>query len=305
MHSLFETHSKTYSSRILGQKMIFTCDPQNIKHMLCGAFSYYDSSRYRAPSFKTLAEHGLFAVDGTEWKAARDVFRSQFSNTSAIVNLDVQEHHLQNFMRCIPPDGGPIHLQEHFINLTQSIVTSFALGDSVEPTSHDPERERLFRNLRYIDKTIVRDRYLGPLRHFTNRRTFFSACSEVQSYVGGFVSKALAIQQNKEKLGSREPSSVLYSLVQGLTEHTQDFDIVRDTTSTVLEAGAASVASLLSSTFWLLARDERVVQKLREEIFDAVGHERPTYEQLRSLKYLRDVLKEGITCRSSKLFFYY
>jgi hypothetical protein len=86
--------------------MIFTCDPQNIKHMLFGAFSHYDSSRYRAPSFKPLAEHGLFAVDGKEWKAARDVFRSQFSNTAVIVNLDVQEHHLQNFIRCIPPDSG-------------------------------------------------------------------------------------------------------------------------------------------------------------------------------------------------------
>ena len=62
----------------------------------------------------------------------------------------------------------------------------------------------------------------------------------------------------------------------------------------MLEAGAASVASLLSSTFWLLAREQRVVQKLRAEILNAVGNERPTYEQLRSLKYVRDVLKEGI-----------
>jgi len=216
--------------------------------MLSGAFSHYDSSRYRAPSLKPLAEHGLLAVDGKEWKAARDVFRSQFSNTGAIVNLDVQEHHLQNFMRCIPPDDGPIDLQEHFINLTQSIVTSFALGDSVEPASLDAEREKLFRILRYIDKIILRDGYLGPLRCLTNRKPFSSACSKVHRYVGGFVSPVLVIQQKKKKLGSGEQSSVTYSLVQGLTEHTQDFDIIRDTTSTVLEAGAASVASLLSST---------------------------------------------------------
>lgn len=294
MHGLFQTHSKTYTSTILGQKMMFTCEPQNIRHMLSGAFSDYDSSRYRAPSFKPLAEHGLFAVDGKEWKEARNIFRSQFSNTAAIVDLDVQEYHLQKFMHCIPPDGTPIDVQEHFINLTQSIITSFALGDSVKPENLDPEREKLFRNLRHIDKIIVRDGYLGPLRYLTNRRPFFSACNGVQEYVGRFVSQAIALQQEKENLGGGEQNTAPYSLVQGLAEHTQDFSVVRDTTSTVLEAGAASVASLLSSTLWLLARDERVIQKLRAEISATIGHKRPTYEQLRRLTYLRDVLKEGI-----------
>jgi hypothetical protein len=54
------------------------------------------------------------------------------------------------------------------------------------------------------------------------------------------------------------------------------------------------MTGVLSSTFWLLSRNERVLRSLRARIEEVCGRDPPTYDQLKSLTYVRYIINEGI-----------
>ena len=293
---LFGRYGETYTSRIFGEKVVFTCDPRNIKQMLVARFVDYDSSVVRAHIFRPITEHGIFAVDGPEWKVARDMYRNQFSNTRTIIDLQMQERHFQTFLSRVSSPGQPHDLQPLFLNLTLDLTTAFALGESVDSLSltQPDEKKRFVESLIYIKKIMARDGFLGPVHVLLGKKDFHRASADVKRYVERFIAEALNRRQrsNRDSL-LQEKGSKKFNLLDGLTENSDDVVSLRDAVITILIAGIDSVAGLLSTTFWLLARDERVFQKLRANTLDHIGQEAPTYEQLRNFSYLRYVLNEG------------
>ena len=75
----------------------------------------------------------------------------------------------------------------------------------------------------------------------------------------------------------------------------EDFEVLRDQLSDVVLAGADAMTAVLSSTFWLLSRNGRVLRSLRASIEEVCGRDPPTYQQLQRLTYVRYVINEGIT----------
>lgn len=292
---LFEKYGETYASKVLTQTVLFTCDPRNIRHVLITRFVDYDSSVVRVHLFRPITEHGIFAVDGVDWKLARSLYRNQFANTRSIMDFDMHEKHFQSLLRSIPSTGEPFDLQLLFLNLTLDITTAFALGDSVDSLSpaQSDEKRHFVKALLYVKRIMARNGLLGPIHLLLSKREFYSACRDVHRYVGCIIERALDEKQEEVEQSGQTKDPSRYNLLRGLMENSSTVVELRDGVITVLIAGIDSVASLLSTTFWLLARDERVYQKLRTSVIDTVGQERPTYDQLKSLTYLRYVFNEG------------
>ena len=304
---LFQTHGTTYTSTIFGSKVLFTCDPQNIKQVLVTRFPDYDASIVRAHLFRPITEHGIFAVDGPQWRIARDMYRNQFSNTRAVFNLNAQEKGFQAFLKRVEAagKGRPIDLQPLFLNLTLDLTTAFAMGESVDSLSptQSEEKKRFVASLLFVKKRMARDGFLGPVHVLLRKSDFHTACEEVKRYVERFIPQALEKhRQRQQRQQSEKPDSSLeneetkgYNLLDGLLENSDDLASLRDSVITILIAGIDSVAGLLSTTVWLLARHEDVWQRLRAQTLELVGDQQPpTYEQLRNFSYLRNVLNEGM-----------
>ena len=292
----FGKYGETYTSRIIGEKSVFTCDPRNIKQVLVARFVDYDSSVTRAHILRPITEHGIFAVDGAEWKVARDMYRNQFSNTRRIIDLEVQERHFQAFLSRLSSLRPPYDLQPLFLNLTLDLTTAFAMGESVDSLSfaQPDDKKHFVESLIYLKKRMARDGFIGPLHVLLSKKDFYRACADVKRYVERYIAEALdRRQQRKGDSLLQGKGSEGYNLLDGLTENSDDMVSLRDAVITILIAGIDSVAGLLSTTFWLLARDERVFQKLRANTLEYIGQEAPTYEQLRNFSYLRQVLNEG------------
>lgn len=292
---LFDKYGETYVSRILTQRVLFTCNPRNIKHVLVTRFSDFDNSTVRAHLFRPITEHGIFAVDGPEWKAARDVYRDQFAHTRSIFDLSKQEEHFQIFMRRIPQAGTSFDLQPLFLSLILDLTTRFALGESSDSLSPGQSEEKMqfVDALLYIKKIMARDGFLGPVHHLLSKKNFYRDCVKVQQYVERLIDRELEKGQQQGQNSLKEQGPEGYYMLRGLTQNTRNMLELRDGVITILIAGIDSVSSLLSTTFWFLARDERVFAKLRASVLDCIGHEKPTYNQLRSLTYLRYVFNEG------------
>lgn len=86
------------------------------------------------------------------------------------------------------------------------------------------------------------------------------------------------------------------TFLHALARFTRDPKIIRDQLVAVLIAGRDTTAAQLSWTFLELARNPRVVDKLRKEILDRVGSNGspPSYADIKEMKYLTWIINETL-----------
>lgn len=90
-----------------------------------------------------------------------------------------------------------------------------------------------------------------------------------------------------------------YVFLYEMAKETQDRIQLRNELLNVLLAGRDTTASLLSNTFFVLARRPDIWAKLKAEV-DTLGGVAPTYETLRGMKYIKYLLNE---CESDFVIF--
>jgi cytochrome P450 len=106
-----------------------------------------------------------------------------------------------------------------------------------------------------------------------------------------------ALRLTTKELSSKTKSDTGYTFLHALAGFTRDRAVLRDQLVAVLLAGRDTTAGCLSWTLWELARRPEIVRKLRAEILEKVGPEggrRPTYEDLKDMPYLKDVINESL-----------
>ena len=110
----------------------------------------------------------------------------------------------------------------------------------------------------------------------------------VNDFVEPFVQRAIS-QSTSKKLDNG-------SFTDALSEVTSDRTVLRDQLVNTLLAGRDTTAATLSWLFYELAYHPEVYSTLRQEVLDILGTDgNPTYENLKSMKYLGYCLNEGTT----------
>jgi hypothetical protein len=208
----------------------------------------------------------------------------------------------------LPRDGSIVDLQQLFFKLTMDASTEFLFGVSTNSLLESQELLKPFSEAFEEAQwgLSLRPR-LGAFNYFYTSRKFVSACKVVHSYVDGFVRTCLADSTGDEKrvLDSSQNDTPLpkqkYCFLQELARNVREPKELRDHALNVLIAGRDTTAGLLAITFFVLARRPDVWSKLRKSVEELRG-QRPTFEQLKEMRYLQFVLKEGIHT-SSMIFF--
>lgn len=141
------------------------------------------------------------------------------------------------------------------------------------------------------DYLAARSRAQG-LYWLVNPKAFREANSQVHEVVDHYVNVALESKRNPDR---KEDDR--YIFLNALAADTNDPKMLRDNMLNILLAGRDTTASLLSSTFYYLARHPDVFSRLRREIVEAFGDSRNpreiTQTKLKDISYLRYVLNES------------
>jgi cytochrome P450 len=95
-------------------------------------------------------------------------------------------------------------------------------------------------------------------------------------------------------LKSEDPERA-YVFLDELLKQDAPEEYIVDQILSVLIAGRDTTAMGIAVCFWFLARHPDIVAKLREEI-SSVNAQDPTWEQLKTMKFLNSIIKE---CGSS------
>jgi hypothetical protein len=127
------------------------------------------------------------------------------------------------------------------------------------------------------------------------RKTFRACIKVINEFVTPYIEESLRLTQ--EELATKTKSEEGYTFLHALASFTRDRKVLRDQLVAVLLAGRDTTAGTLSWTFYELARAPEITRKLREEIIQQVGlHRAPTYDDLKSMKYLQVRLSTTSLC---------
>lgn len=133
------------------------------------------------------------------------------------------------------------------------------------------------------------NRFRFPYRFHTEKQ-YNDACNRINTYVN-------TLMEERKKTNYEGRSDLLSLLLQS----GQSSDFIRDSLINFIIAGRDTTASLLTWTTYYLETNPEVKQKLIEEIDTHIGEREPTFDDIKLLKYLRNILNEVLRLRPPAL----
>ncbi|PBP19535.1 cytochrome P450 52A1 [Diplocarpon rosae] len=283
----------TFTQLFFGDAFIHTAEPANIKAVLATQFHDFELPPRRKAAFGPTFGHGIFTTDGKEWETSRALLRPNFTR-SQVGDLVTFERHIEKLIQRIPRDGSTVDLQELFFMLTMDSATEFLFGSSSDVLGTDASRER---GVKFQDAfACVTERTglearVGKLATLLPDKGFQDSKSFVHEYIGDYIRRAVSLRKAELVKRAEEDTSGRYVFLEELAKTSISEKKIQDELLNILLAGRDTTASLLSYVFYMLARRKDVLEKLRREI-DELGNVAPTFEHLKSMKYLQYTLNE-------------
>ena len=313
MGNIFDQNGKkTIRIDVPWQPSILTAEPENIKSILATNFDSFGLEPIRHDNLEEMFGDGIFTLDGHAWSFARSLLRPQFSR-DRVSDLNLFEHHFQNMIKLIPKDESiTVDMQELFFRLTNDAATEFLFGESTNSLLDGKDN---FAGSFNTGQEILGKRFiLADLYWLYRPSKLIEACKNVHGHIRPFVESAIRANKGHEKKKQTKMNNnnnddnnddlnsssneeegqqtKKYVFLHQLAKKTNNPKQLQDQLLNVLLAGRDTTASLLSWTVWVLSTRSDVFEKLRKEILGTCGIHPPNYTQIRSMKYLRNVLNE-------------
>ncbi|GKU01221.1 n-alkane-inducible cytochrome p450 [Fusarium langsethiae] len=283
----FKEMGTTYMERRWSWQCVYTCDPQNLKHILASACEDFDLPEFRTSAIGNAFGQGIFVLSGHTWKHARAVLRQSFRKDNPAPFLKILEQNFQAFSKHVPTDGSEVDLQPLFIALTMDVSTEFLMGHSTNMLSEkaDHTREQQFVDDYMIcSKEIIQQMQLGPLHCLKFNFAAKRAKKRVYEYLDTFIEESL----NSPKQGSEG------SFLTDMMAIAGDRKVLSDHILHILLASRDTTSSLLSNLFFFLSKNPQIFSKLRDQVLKVAGQEPPTASQLKEMTYLKWCVNESL-----------
>lgn len=298
--SRFASCGTTHYSLTLGSWVLMTSDAENIKAILATKMDDWpiDGPRLLA-ALPVLGPDSIFTSNGPAWQRARGMLKPSFVRHQ-LADLDAHfGRHIANLLAAVPADGAAFDVQALLLDMTMDSSTDFLLGYSADLlTTPSPEARQFVRDFEYASRESAKKARLGPVLYHLPHRELRDAVRRLRGYVRSYLERADAEKRKKKGEGEGEGDGEAgrgdrkYVFLDELLKTDPPADYTVDQILSILVAGRDTTAAAMTAAFHFLARSPAAVEKLREEI-GAVGEESPTWEQLKQLRYLNNVIKEG------------
>ncbi len=235
--------------------------------------------------------NGLLTSEGAFWKKQRKLSQPAFYKTQLeilyreMVNLTKQfleelEHYKKEKKR--------VDMSQLMMGVTADIAMK-TLFSSEMKSSKKEVYESMNGVQDYVMKRLRQPFRIplmyvnGEYRNFKNRKKVFD--DNIYSMI-----------EDRRQSGEVHPDllSMLMNSVDAETGERMSDEQLRDEVITIFAAGHETSANALSWTFYLLSQHPEVVKKLRTEVAEVLGDRTPGFNELRNLKYTKQVLDESM-----------
>ncbi|KAL4877539.1 cytochrome P450 [Aspergillus karnatakaensis] len=277
----------------ISTRLILTRDPENIKAILTGQFADYGKGESFHRDWREFLGDSIFVTDGEQWHASRQLIRPMFVR-DRLVDTEIFEKHVQHLIPLLGGEHGSkvVDVTSLFFRYTLDAATDYLLGQGTD-SLQNPETT-FAEAFRYVQRRQSQLFRLGVFKFILSRKEFRRQLKVMDDFIQPYIDRVLAMSPAEldQKLSKQE------TFLHALARFTRDRRQLRDQLVAVLLAGRDTTAATLSFCLFELGRNPEVVTKLREEISSRLGvganAQKPTYADLKDMKYLNAVLHESM-----------
>ncbi|KAG9046265.1 hypothetical protein FS837_004762 [Tulasnella sp. UAMH 9824] len=313
---LDEVGADTARLSILWSERVITRDPDVLKFFVSTGFPHFGRGELAQIRLRGLLGRGIFASDGERAKMHRALARPYFARERVSDYNTFQRHSAKvcDILIDHAKQSRPCDVQDLFARFTMDTAGEFLFGrddfGTLDMPLPQPGAEmsegaksasveggygsfvNAFESAQVlITKRLAMGPYGWAMAEFFND-SVKKHMRVVDSYLEPLVSDAVQRRKNlkpEEKGEKHEYESFLDHLV----DSTSDVQLIKDQLLNILLAARDTTAQLLSWTCYVLALHPDVMDRLRQEVLATYGEsEEPTFETVKTLKYLRAVLDE-------------
>ncbi|KAG1776001.1 cytochrome P450 [Suillus placidus] len=298
---------------------IFTAEPEYTKAILASKFTSFAKGPMFWDQVNSLLGTGVFNSDG-------DIHRSMtrpFFSKDRISHFEIFDKHAEDAISQLKirlREGYPVDFQDMVSRFTLDSATEFLFGKDVcslsaglvYPPSSPRSKDVAFENHpankfahAFSDAQIAtayRSRFGSAWRlseFWTDRvKKHMDVCFKfIDPILKEALEKNKMLKENVDEKADAKDRDVKEgeTLLDHLVNYTEDPIVIRDEILNIMIAGRDTTAATMTFVIYMLAQHPDVLRRLREEILSKVGSSRrPTYDDMRDMKYLRAVINETL-----------
>ncbi|XP_031254096.1 cytochrome P450 97B2, chloroplastic [Pistacia vera] len=314
LYDWFLEHGAVYKLAFGPKAFVVVSDPIVARHILReNAFSY--DKGVLADILEPIMGKGLIPADLDTWKQRRRViapgFHSLYLEAMVKVFTDCSERTVSKFEKLLEGEhsrGGSaieLDLEAEFSSLALDIIGLGVFNyDFGSVTKESPVIKAVYGTLFEAEhrSTFYIPYWKIPLARWIvpRQRKFYNDLKVINDCLDGLIRNAKETRQETdvEKLQQRDylnikDASLLRFLVDMRGSDVDDTQL-RDDLMTMLIAGHETTAAVLTWAVFLLAQNPSKIRKAQAEIDAVLGQEKPTYESLKKLQYIRVIVAESL-----------
>ncbi|CAK5272343.1 unnamed protein product, partial [Mycena citricolor] len=307
--------------RVLWVDNILTTSPDHIKQILATDFNNYEKGERFQQEMNSVLGSGVFNSDGEMWKFHRTLTRPYFSRDriSHFEIFDAHANSVISILRTRLRAGYAVDFQDLIGRFTMDSATEFLFGTCVNslqadvPFAHNvgafpqPSEAAQVANA-FLDAfaaamhAISEREVLGnvwPLFEMWEDKTA-APMAVVSAFLDPIIEAAVERKRMKKQMrgageavdGDQNEDS---TLLDELLVSTDDPKVLKDETLNILLAGRDTTMHVTTMVIYFLSMYPDVCARLRAEVLEYVGPtRRPTYDDVKNMKYLRAVINESM-----------
>ncbi|VDB86505.1 unnamed protein product [Peniophora sp. CBMAI 1063] len=305
---------------ILFENRIITSEPTHIQAILATSFDSFEKGEVPREFLDSVLGAGVFNADGAAWKFHRSMARPFFSR-DRISHFDIFNRHVDDVLvqaKHRLREGHALDFQDMISRFTLDSATEFLFGHDVRSLSaglpypqvpgvpiqalapYHPANvfTRAFSQVQ--SEAAVRVRYgaLWPFFELSGDRTK-KHMKIIDTFIEPIISDAIEKDRTDKRrgvdtsLGGNGNSAD--TLLGHLVKVTDDRKLIKDEILNIAIAGRDTTACLLTFFAYMLSQNPHVMDRLYEEIQTVLADgRRPTFEDIKNLRYMRAVLNETL-----------
>lgn len=306
-HLLRQSPTQTIHIHVLDN--VVTANPENVEYMLKTNFDNFPKGKVFSSILGDLLGHGIFNVDGEAWNFQRKMASLELGSVSVrsyafdIVSNEVQSR-LFPLLNSLSDHGGDdttLDLQDIFRRFSFDTICKISFG--LDPGCLDlslPMSEFAAAFDAATSLSARRAIAITPMVWKLKRLLNWGSERELRKAIDLVDELAREVIRQRRKLGFSSKDDLLSRFMGSVN----DDKYLRDIIISFLLAGRDTVASGLTTFFFLLSNHPQVVANMREEIdrvMDIDGRTNgtgevmlPSYNELRSMSYVHAALYESL-----------
>ncbi|KAL0935819.1 cytochrome p450 alkane hydroxylase [Colletotrichum truncatum] len=272
------------------RRFLMTRDPEHIKTILASKFTDFGKGPTFHQIWSPFLGDSIFTTDGKLWQDSRSLIRPMFIR-DRVSDLAIFDKWTNVMIGQFPASGVTFDISDLFYRMTLDVTVEFLLGHSVN--SLENPKHHFAHAFNQVQNYQMYFTVMGPLRTVLPDGKYKRGIKVIEEFIRPFIQNVLAITPSD--LENLSKSDKEFTFLHNIARFTRDPKVIRDQLVAILLAGRDTTAATLSWTLYELAHYPEIYSKLRNEVLATVGVTRaPTYEDLKSMKYLTYCLQETL-----------